>query len=139
MNRDSEAIYLLAFDHRGSFQKKLLGIAGEPTPSDVERIKEAKAIIFAGFRQALDSGLPLEGAGILVDETFGADIARQALAGGLVDELQLHVVPILVGRGVRLFDRLDHGWQLTKVRVIDGPVVTHLRYRVDGPRAPSSS
>src|SRR5206468_981129 len=79
MNRDAEAIYLLAFDHRGSFQKTLLGIAGEPTSDDVERIKEAKAIIFAGFRQALDSGLPLEGAGILVDETFGADVAREAL------------------------------------------------------------
>ena len=82
MSRDSEAIYLLAFDHRGSFQKKLLGIAGEPTPSDVARITEAKAIIFAGFRQALDSGLPLEGAGILVDETFGAEIAREALELG---------------------------------------------------------
>jgi dihydrofolate reductase len=64
----------------------------------------------------------------------GADIARQALAAGLVDELQLHVVPILVGDGVRLFDRSDHGWQLTRIRVLDGPNVTHLRYRVDGPR-----
>jgi hypothetical protein len=40
---------------------------------------------------------------------------------------------------VRLFDRFDHGWQLTKVRVLDGPIVTHLRYQVDGPRASSSS
>jgi len=64
----------------------------------------------------------------------GADIARQALAAGLVDELQLHVVPILVGHGVRLFDRFDHGWQLSRTRVIDGPNVTHLRYHVDGPR-----
>ena len=38
MNRDCEAIYLLAFDHRGSFQKKLLGIAGDPTPDEVARI-----------------------------------------------------------------------------------------------------
>ena len=64
----------------------------------------------------------------------GADIARQALAAGLVDELQLHIVPILVGDGIRLFDRFDHGWQLSRTRVIDGPNVTHLRYRVDGPR-----
>ncbi len=75
----SEPIYLLAFDHRGSFQKKLLGIAGEPTPDEVARITDAKTIIFAGFRKALDSGLPLEGTGILVDEEFGADIAREAL------------------------------------------------------------
>ena len=69
----------------------------------------------------------------------GADIARQALAAGLVDELQLHVVPILVGDGVRLFDRFDHGWQLSRLRVVDGPVVTHLRYRIDGPRSAAPS
>ena len=78
----AQPIYLLAFDHRGSFQKKLLGIVGEPTPTDVARIREAKGIIFAGFRKALDAGLPLEGAGILVDEQFGGDIAREALALG---------------------------------------------------------
>jgi myo-inositol catabolism protein IolC len=76
-------IYLLAFDHRGSFQKKLLGIAGDPTPADVARIEEAKALIFAGFRKALDSGLPREGTGILVDEQFGAQIARDARALGV--------------------------------------------------------
>jgi dihydrofolate reductase len=68
----------------------------------------------------------------------GADIARRALAAGLVDELQLHVVPLLAGDGVRLFDRFDHGWQLTRLRVLDGPNVTHLRYRVDGPRSIAS-
>ena len=71
-------IYLLAFDHRGSFQTKLLGIAGTPTADEVARISQAKEIIFAGFIQALDDGLPREGAGILVDEQFGAEIARQA-------------------------------------------------------------
>jgi dihydrofolate reductase len=69
----------------------------------------------------------------------GADIARQALAAGLVDEMQLHVVPILVGDGIRLFERFDHAWQLSRIRVVDGPVVTHLRYRIDGPRFPASS
>ena len=69
----------------------------------------------------------------------GADIGRQALSAGLVDELQLHAVPILVGDAVRLFDRFDHGWQLSRIRVIDGPVVTHLRYRIDGPRSPAAS
>jgi myo-inositol catabolism protein IolC len=82
MTNDSSRIYLLAFDHRGSFQKKLLGIQGDPTPAEVARISEAKGIIFRGFRRALDDGLPLEGAGILVDEQFGAEIAREALALG---------------------------------------------------------
>ena len=64
----------------------------------------------------------------------GADIARQALAAGLVDELQLHVVPVLLGDGLPLFDRLPTSWSLTKLRVIDAPTVTHHRYRVAGPR-----
>ncbi|PWU21567.1 MAG: DUF2090 domain-containing protein, partial [Candidatus Rokuibacteriota bacterium] len=79
---DPQPIYLLAFDHRGSFQKKLLGISGDPTPNEVARISEAKGIIFDGFQRALDAGLELDGAGILVDEEFGAAIAREALALG---------------------------------------------------------
>ena len=82
MRQRAEPVYLLAFDHRGSFQSKLLGIAGTPTAEDEARIREAKGVIFAGFRKALDDGLPLEGAGILVDEQFGADIARETLALG---------------------------------------------------------
>jgi dihydrofolate reductase len=61
----------------------------------------------------------------------GADIARQCLAEGLVDEIQLHVVPVLLGGGIALFGRSGTGWPLTKIRVSDGPDVTHLRYRVD--------
>jgi myo-inositol catabolism protein IolC len=79
---NGDPIYLLAFDHRGSFQTKLLGIAGEPTAEDVARIEQAKRIIFDGFRKAIEDGLPLEGAGILVDEQFGAGIAREALELG---------------------------------------------------------
>jgi dihydrofolate reductase len=60
----------------------------------------------------------------------GADIARQCLVAGLVDEVQLHVVPIVLGEGIRLFDGIGSTLHLTKVRVVDGPVVTHLRYRV---------
>jgi len=76
-------LYVLAFDHRGSFQSKLLGVQGEPTPADVARIEEAKGIIFAGFRKALDEGLERDGAGILVDEQFGSAIAGEALALGV--------------------------------------------------------
>ncbi len=78
-------IYLLAFDHRGSFQEKLLGITGEPTAEEVARIEEAKGLIFAGFRAALGSGqVPPEGTGILVDEQFGAGIARAARELGVI-------------------------------------------------------
>jgi myo-inositol catabolism protein IolC len=78
----TDRIYLLAFDHRGSFQKTLLGIAGTPTAADVQRISEAKGVIFEGFRKALADGLALDGAGILVDEQFGSEIAREAAALG---------------------------------------------------------
>jgi dihydrofolate reductase len=64
----------------------------------------------------------------------GADVARQALAAGLVDEVQVHVVPVLLGDGVALFDGTGPAWRLTRLRVIDAPGVTHLRYRVEGPR-----
>jgi len=77
-------VYLLAFDHRGSFQKKLLGIPGAPTPDDVARIRQAKAIIFAGFQEAMAGGLLPAGSGILVDEEFGADVAREAHDLGVV-------------------------------------------------------
>lgn len=60
----------------------------------------------------------------------GADIARQALAAGLVDELQLHVVPVLLGAGIPLFDQSGHRQDLTLARVVNGPVVTHLRYHL---------
>ena len=60
----------------------------------------------------------------------GADIARQCLAAGLVDEVQLHVVPVLLGAGVPLFDGTGPAVGLTKLRAVDAPNVTHLRYRV---------
>ena len=60
----------------------------------------------------------------------GADVARQLLALGLVDELQLHLVPVLVGDGLRLFQSGEPGHTGTIVRVVDAPNVTHLRYRL---------
>jgi myo-inositol catabolism protein IolC len=77
-------LYILAFDHRGSFQKKMLGIEGSPSPEDAERISDAKAVIFEGFLRALDEGAPRDAAGMLVDEQFGADLARRAKKEGVI-------------------------------------------------------
>jgi len=60
----------------------------------------------------------------------GAYTAQRALAAGVLDEVQLHQVPVLFGGGVRLFDVLPARIELEIVRVIDTPDVTHLRYRV---------
>jgi dihydrofolate reductase len=61
----------------------------------------------------------------------GADVARQCLAAGLVDEVQLHVVPVVVGDGLPLFTRPGRPLRLTPVRVVSAPGVTHCRYRVE--------
>jgi dihydrofolate reductase len=60
----------------------------------------------------------------------GASLAQQYLAAGLLGELQIHVVPLFLGDGVRLFDRIDPTVDLELTRVIESPTVTHLRYRV---------
>ncbi len=60
----------------------------------------------------------------------GADIPQQCLKAGLVDELVLHVVPVLLGPGRKLLDNLGPDIDLTPIEVIDSPKVTHLRYRV---------
>jgi dihydrofolate reductase len=61
----------------------------------------------------------------------GADVVQQFLRAGLLDEFQLNLVPVLLGGGVRLFDRVDAGRiALEKTRVVDSEGVTHLRFRV---------
>ena len=76
-------LYILAFDHRGSFQKKFFGVSGEPNAEETARISDAKQVIFEGALKALGEGVARESAGVLVDEQFGADIARKAKADGL--------------------------------------------------------
>jgi len=61
----------------------------------------------------------------------GGQVAQQYLAAGLLDELELHVVPVVLGDGARLFDNLgDAEVQLEQVRAVEAPGVTHLKYRV---------
>jgi dihydrofolate reductase len=60
----------------------------------------------------------------------GADVINQYLAAGLVDEIELHVVPILLGDGARLFEGVGPGLRLEQVRAVEAPGVTHLTYRV---------
>jgi 5-dehydro-2-deoxygluconokinase len=66
-------LYVLAFDHRGSFEKMV---------GDVGRVPGAKTLIWEGFQRAVELGAPKESSGILVDGQYGPTVAREAKAGG---------------------------------------------------------
>jgi dihydrofolate reductase len=61
----------------------------------------------------------------------GANTAQQYLRAGLIDEIQIHLVPVVLGNGIRLFDHLDpKPIELESTRVIEAPDVTHILYHV---------
>ncbi|MSO23621.1 MAG: DUF2090 domain-containing protein [Acidobacteria bacterium] len=72
-------LYILPFDHRGSFQTKLFGWKGTLSPAE---IADAKQVVYDGFRAALADGAPQEKSGILVDEQFDAAMLRDAAKPG---------------------------------------------------------
>ena len=74
-------LYILAFDHRGSFRKKM-GVGSDPSPEDNARLRDGKMLIFEGFQQAVSEGAPRDAVGILVDEEYGTEVARKAKAEG---------------------------------------------------------
>jgi len=75
-------LYVLPFDHRGSFQKKMFGWEGALSPQQTAEIAAAKRVIYDAFTTGLHAGVPKEKAAILVDEQFGAAILRDAAAAG---------------------------------------------------------
>ncbi len=76
-------LYILAFDHRGSFQKKMFGIEGDPTPEETDTISDAKKLIYEGMEIAVERGVDADATGVLVDEQFGSDIPKLAREHGL--------------------------------------------------------
>lgn len=77
-------LYILAFDHRGSFQKKFFGIEGEPDPEQTAIIADAKHLIFEGLLRAVGAGADPATAGVLVDEQFGSNVPEEAKEKGLI-------------------------------------------------------
>ena len=75
-------LYILPFDHRGSFQKKMFGWDGDLNSEQTAEIAAAKQMIYEGLQSAVAAGVPKHKAGILVDEQFGAAILRDAAAQG---------------------------------------------------------
>jgi len=77
-------LYILPFDHRGSFVTKMFGWHGALSPEQTAEIAAAKQVIYDGFKAAITAGVPKDKAGILVDEQFGAAILRDAAANAFV-------------------------------------------------------
>lgn len=75
-------LYILPFDHRGSFETGMFGWHGDLTPEQTAQIADAKQVIYDGFKAAIAGGVDRSKAGILVDEQFGAAILRDAAKQG---------------------------------------------------------
>src|SRR5262249_52561592 len=76
-------LYMLAFDHRSSFSRGLLGIVGTPDAAQAARVADVKSVVYEGFEAAISNGVRPETAGLLLDEQYGADIARRAHRAGV--------------------------------------------------------
>jgi myo-inositol catabolism protein IolC len=75
-------LYVLPFDHRGSFETGMFGWKGTLAPEQTAQIADAKRVIYDGFKAAVAAGVPKQNAAILVDEQFGAAILHDAKADG---------------------------------------------------------
>jgi dihydrofolate reductase len=84
--------------------------------------------VTAGVASAIDQAKTA--AGDKVVGLHGATVLQQALPLGLVDEIRLHVIPVLIGRGTRLFGALESSIILERTQVLATPAATHLSYRV---------
>ncbi len=75
-------LYILPFDHRGTFQKNMFGWSGALSDQQTAKIAEMKGVIYDGFKAALGGGVPQDKSGILVDEQFGSAILADAAKHG---------------------------------------------------------
>jgi myo-inositol catabolism protein IolC len=80
----NKPLYVLPFDHRGSFQTGMFGWKGTLSPEQTAQVAAAKEVIYDGFKTAVASGVAKERAGILVDEQFGAAILQDAAKQGYI-------------------------------------------------------
>ncbi len=92
--------------------------------------------VTAGLERAIELARDAAG-GRDVAVAGGGELVRLALAAGLLDQLELHIAPVLLGDGQRLFDAglglgADDGIELVPTRVVEAPQVTHIRYTVTG-------
>ncbi|MCC9157823.1 dihydrofolate reductase family protein [Streptomyces parvulus] len=115
------------------FRTPVFVLTHRPRPTQVKEGGTTFHFVTEGIHSALERARAAAG-DRNVDIGGGADTVRQYLAAGLVDELQLHVVPVLLGGGLRLFEGLgDAGRRdLEQVGAVETPLATHLKYRFVG-------
>lgn len=82
-------LYILPFDHRRSYGSEVFGFKEPMTPDQIAQIAASKQVIYDGFKKAIESGVPKEKAGILVDEEFGAAILRDAAKQGFTSAMSV--------------------------------------------------
>ena len=114
----SEDLYILAFDHRGTITKGLLGVEDrEPTQEEANKVSEMKKIIFDGFVKANESGITGGDPAILVDETFGLEVQKQA------KEMNIKFAAPVEKSGQKVFD-FEYGDQFgEKINEVDADFV----------------
>ncbi|GAB2962608.1 dihydrofolate reductase family protein [Streptomyces pseudoechinosporeus] len=111
------------------FRAPVFVLTHRPRPTLVKEGGTTFTFVTDGIHSALDQAKAAAG-DRNVDIAGGASTVQQYLGEGLIDELQLHVVPALLGAGLRLFEGLGGGRRnLEPVRVVDTPLATHLKYR----------
>ena len=122
-------LYILAFDHRGSFQKKFFGIEGEPDSEQTAIIADAKHLIYEGLLQAVGAGADAEATGVLVDEQFGSTIPAETR------ERALKLAMPAERSGQNMFD-FQYGEEFgAHIEAFDPDFTKVLvRYNPDGPR-----
>lgn len=123
-------LYILAFDHRGSFQKKFFAIEGEPDESQTATIADAKHLIFEGVCRAVADGADAEAVGVLVDEQFGSTVPRESRERGFVLSMPAEK------SGQNMFD-FEYGDAFGEHILAMDPDFTKVlvRYNPDGDRA----
>lgn len=101
------------------------------TPRDpwVRQSGTTFTFVTEGIHSALDQARKAAG-NKDVQIADGADTVRQFLTDGLLNELQIHLAPLVLGAGVRLFDGISSELGLVPTRVISSPQVTHLTYQI---------
>ncbi|AIV35843.1 MULTISPECIES: dihydrofolate reductase family protein [unclassified Streptomyces] len=111
------------------FRTPVFVLTNRPRPTLVKEGGTSFTFVTDGIHSALERAKAAAG-DRNVDIGGGAHTVRQYLAADLVDELQLHVVPVLLGGGLRLFEGLGaRRRDLEQVRVVETPLATHLKYR----------